>query len=70
MCTSIVYIVSGLFTCAERIDIPATREITQLTVVWRLTIERTNRMETMNDLRYRRKAIAMTLMTHADLAPL
>jgi hypothetical protein len=43
LCTSIVCIVSGLFTRSERIYIPATRKITQLSLVWHLTIQRKNR---------------------------
>jgi hypothetical protein len=38
LCTSSVCIVSGLFPRAERIYIPVTRKITQLALVWRLTI--------------------------------
>jgi hypothetical protein len=38
LCTSIVRIVSGLFTRAERIFLSAMRKITQVSLVWRLTI--------------------------------
>ncbi len=43
LCTSIVCIVSGLFTRSGCICIPVKRKITQLSLVWRLTIERKNR---------------------------
>ena len=61
LCTSNVCIVSGLFTCAERIFLYATRKSTELSLVWSLTIERKNRDGTiLNGPRYRRKTIAMT----------
>ena len=43
LCTSIVCIVYGHFTPSERIYIPAMRKITQLSLAWRLAIERKDR---------------------------